>query len=125
MCDTAQRKKILIIDDDPSVHVLLHAALQDSGLNVTAATRLGSAEETLGRDQFDLVLADINLGGILATEGLELLSFIKRYWPRTRVLIMTGLGSPEMRLEAFKRGADYYVEKPFDIAEIQKIAAPN
>ncbi len=77
-----------------------------------------SAEEALARYAFDLVIVDIRMSGILGIEGLELLSYIKRYWPKTEVIVMTAHGSTEIKQEAYGRGARYYYQKPVDITEL-------
>jgi DNA-binding response OmpR family regulator len=119
--DAVRNRRILVVADELPIHSLLCAAFQQDEMRVISANLLKAAEHELKRHQFDFVIADTGLGGILESEGLELLSYIKRNWPRTKVLIMTGQGSPEIRREALERGADYYFEKPFTICEIQKI----
>jgi two-component system response regulator (stage 0 sporulation protein F) len=121
MASEGESRSILVIDDEPAVTLMLSNAFGRDDVSVAAASRLDTAEQVLCRRRFDLVIADVHLGGILGSEGLELLSYIKRNWPRTKVLIMTAYGTPEKRQEAFERGADYYYEKPFDVIEVQKI----
>jgi two-component system, response regulator, stage 0 sporulation protein F len=121
MTDAVQSMRILVVDDELPIHMLLCEAFRQDEMSVISADRLNAVEKELKRNQFDFVIADTGRGGILESEGLELLSYIKRNWPRTKVLIMTGEGSPELRREALERGADYYFEKPFTICEIQKI----
>ena len=58
------------------------------------------------------------MSGILGIEGLELLSYIKRFWPKTEVIVMTAHGTNEIKEEAYGRGARYYYEKPVDIMEL-------
>jgi len=112
---------ILVIDHEPAVTLMLSDAFGRDKVTVAAVSRLDTAEYALRRRRFDLVIAEVHLRGILGTEGLELLSYIKRNWPRTKVLIMTAYGTPEKRQEALERGADYYYEKPFDVIEMRKI----
>jgi DNA-binding response OmpR family regulator len=113
-------KKVLIVDDEPTILLTLSYALRSEGIEVVTASRLETAEEALNHYLFDLVIADIRMSGILGVEGLELLSYIKRYWPRTKVIIMTAFGSDEIRQDAFERGANYYYDKPVDILELTK-----
>ena len=111
-------KRILIVDDEPTILLTLSYALRSKDVEVVTASRLGPAEEALKRQSFDLVIADIRMSGMLSVEGLELLSYIKRYWPDTKVIIMTAHGSEEVRQDAFERGANHYYMKPVDIREL-------
>ena len=111
-------KRILIVDDEPTILLTLSYALRSDGVEVITASRLEPAEEALSRYAFDLVIADIRMSGVLGIEGLELLSYIKRYWPKTEVIVMTAHGSGDIQEEARGRGARYYYEKPVDINEL-------
>ncbi len=113
-------KRILIVDDEPTILLTLSYALRSAGVEIITTSRLEPAEEALARYAFDLVIVDIRMSGILGIEGLELLSYIKRYWPKTEVIVMTAHGSAEIKEEAYGRGARYYYEKPVDILELAK-----
>jgi DNA-binding NtrC family response regulator len=91
-------------------------------VEVITASRLEPAEEVLKKHKFDLVIADIRMPGMLGEEGLELLTYIRRYWPGTKVITMTAHGSEEVRQDAYDRGATHYYQKPVDIRDLmQKI----
>jgi DNA-binding NtrC family response regulator len=113
-------KRILIVDDEPTILLTLSYTLRSSEVEVITASRLEPAEEALNRYPFDLVIVDIRMSGILGIEGLELLSYIKRQWPKTEVIIMTAYGSDEMKQEAYDRGAQYYYTKPIDIDDLMQ-----
>ena len=113
-------KRILIVDDEPTILLTLSYALRSKDVEVVTASRLESAEEALKRGPFDLVIADIRMSGMLGVEGLELLTYIKRYWPATRVIIMTAHGSEEVQQDAYERGATHYYQKPVDIRELMR-----
>ena len=115
-------KRILIVDDEPTILLTLSYALRSGEIEVVTASRLEPAEDALKRQRFDLVIADVRMSGMLGVEGLELLTYIRRYWPETRVIIMTAHGSEEVRQDALDRGAAFYYTKPVDIRELmQKI----
>ena len=113
-------KRILVVDDEPTILLTLSYALRSDTVEVITASRLEPAEEALNRYAFDLVIVDIRMSGILGVEGLELLSYIKRRWPQTSVIIMTAYGSDEMRQDAMERGATHYYNKPIDIRELMQ-----
>ncbi len=111
-------KKILIVDDEPTILMTLSHLLSSKESVVITSSRIEEAEEALARYTFDLVIADIRLSGMYGIEGLELLSFIKKISPTTEVIIMTAYGSDDIRDDAYGRGAFYYYEKPIDIAHL-------
>lgn len=120
MGETKPLKKILIVDDEPTILLTLSYALRSKDVEVVTASRLEPAEEALKRNTFDLVIADIRMSGMLGVEGLELLTYIKRYWPDTKVIIMTAHGSEEVQQDAYERGATHYYQKPVDIRELMR-----
>jgi len=111
-------KKILIVDDEPTILMTLSHLLSSKDSVVITSSRIEEAEEALARYTFNLVIADIRLSGMYGIEGLELLTFIKRISPTTEVIIMTAYGSDDIREDAYGRGAFYYYEKPIDIAHL-------
>jgi len=111
-------KRILIVDDEPTILMTMSHVLGGKDTMVITSSRIEEAEEALARYTFDLVIADIRLSGMEGVEGLELLSFIKQISPKTNVIIMTAYGSDEIKEEAYKRGAFHYFEKPIDISQL-------
>jgi DNA-binding NtrC family response regulator len=111
-------KKILIVDDEPTILMTLSHILSNKDTTVITCERIEQAEEALSRYTFDLVIADIRMSGMYGKEGLELLSYIKKVRPDTEVIIMTAYGSDEIKEDAYKRGAFYYYEKPIDISHL-------
>ena len=121
-------KKILIVDDEPTILMTLSHLLNNKETTVITSSRMEEAEEALSRYAFDLVIADIRLSGMYGIEGLELLSFIKNMHAETEVIIMTAYGSDEIREDAYRRGAYYYYEKPIDLShlvnKVQELGIP-
>src|SRR6201996_8076548 len=108
-------KKILIIDDEVNVSLLLSKFLTRNGFDVTtAATGTGGMEllKTIG---FDLVLCDFRLED---TDGREMLKNIKSQYPKTGVIIIPGYSDIKMAVELIKMGAYDYITKPLYPDEI-------
>jgi DNA-binding response OmpR family regulator len=118
MATITETKKILIVDDDPVVVLNLSSSLRQPGVEVVTAGKLESAEAALDKYFFDLVVADIRMSGVLGVEGLELLSYVKKNSPKTKVIVLSGSGSEDLRKKALERGADQYYDKPIDIADL-------
>ncbi len=107
-----KKKTILIVDDEPDMLRLLERTLgPDLNCDVRTAESGVEALRILGRENFDLVLADIKMP---AMDGLELLALIKRENPDQTVVMMTGHGSIESAVTAMKHGAYDFITKPFD-----------
>lgn len=115
----AALKKIMIVDDEPSILSSLSYVLKTEGVEVITCNEIEQAETALDTTHFDLVIADIRMSGVTGIEGLELLSYIKERFD-SKVIVMTGYDSNETKNEAYLRGAHYYFQKPVDIANLLK-----
>lgn len=104
------KNRILVIDDEQSVTDALRFILTETGHHVDAAKSGSEAKELLKGTPYDLVFTDLRLPD---TSGIDLLTLIKSDTPNTEVIVMTAHGSLEITIEAIKRGAFYYIEKPF------------
>jgi DNA-binding NtrC family response regulator len=107
--------KILVIDDEASITGALQVILEEQGYEVHTAASMAEAKRLLNGRTFDLVFTDLRLPD---TNGLEVLNHIKAENPDTEVILMTAHGSLEVAISAIKKGAYYYVEKPFTPDEI-------
>jgi len=115
-------KRVLVVDDEPSILLSLSHLFSNDEVIVITSSRIEDAEEALEHYSFDLVIADIRLSGIDGIEGLELLSYISRVRPETKVILMTAYGSEVMKESALRRGAYYYYKKPIDMKNLVKKA---
>ena len=106
----SQRKRILVVDDDKTVTDSLHLILTDAGFEVVTAHTFAESNELLNNTQFDLVITDLRLPD---GTGIDVITHVKIEVPDAEVILMTGHGSVDVTIEAIKRGAYYYLEKPF------------
>ena len=109
LMNQGQRKTILVVDDDVSVTDSLRLVLTDAGFRVLTANSLARARAILNDIQFDLVITDLCLPD---GTGIDVITQVKTEAPETEVILMTGHGSLDITIEAIKRGAYYYIEKP-------------
>jgi DNA-binding NtrC family response regulator len=112
--------RLLVADDDPSVLEALRLLLKGEGYQVETATSPGGVLSAAESRDFDVLLMDMNYtrdttGGI---EGLDLLSRLQSLDATLPVLVMTAWGSIEGAVEAMRRGARDYIEKPWDNARL-------
>lgn len=115
-------KRVLVVDDEPSILLSLSHLFSNEEVIVITSSRIEDAEEALERYPFDLVIADIRLSGMDGIEGLELLSYVRKIRPKTKVILMTAYGSEVMKESALRRGAYCYYEKPIDMNNLVKKA---
>lgn len=108
-------KKILIVDDEINIGLLLSKFLTRNSFSVETATSGSSAMEYLAKEVFDLVLCDYRLED---TDGREMLINIKESYPSTGVIIITGYSDIKLAVELIKLGAYDYITKPLYPDEI-------
>ncbi len=108
--DRTRQARILIVDDEANVRLLLAREIEERGHEVVVAADSAQAMEEMGRGNFDVVLTDIRMPGM---DGMELTKWIKRTRPETEVIVMTGYGSLETANRAVSLGAFDYLQKPF------------
>src|SRR5947209_8139122 len=108
--------RILIADDHDSLRRGLAQALAEAGHDTEEAPNGNSAIEKLHEGFFDVVVSDLKMGG---STGLEVLKTAKQLHPSTAVILMTAFGSVSTAVEAIKAGAFDYVQKPFEIEEME------
>src|SRR6202012_2079360 len=108
-------KKILIIDDEVNVALLLSKFLTRNGFEVSTASTGTLGMEHLNNGEFNLVLCDFRLED---TDGREMLRNIKTQYPNTGVIIITGYSDIKMAVELIKMGAYDYITKPLYPDEI-------
>ena len=108
-------KRILVIDDDVDICLLLSRFLTKNGFSVSTAHSGAKALEVLKKEAFDLVLCDFRLGD---TDGTEILTKIKEINPLISVIIITGYLDIKIAVKVIKLGAFDYVTKPLFPEEI-------
>ncbi len=107
--------KILVIDDDPKVSWLLNESLGKTYEIVSAKDGLEGLQ-MVSKTKPNLVLLDIKMPGM---EGLEVLDRIKSMDQLTEVIMLSGHGETKNVVESIKRGASEFINKPFDVKEVE------
>ena len=108
--------RILIADDHDSLRRGLAQALAEAGHDIEEAPNGNAAIERLHEGFFDVVVSDLKMGG---STGLDVLKTTKTLHPTSAVILMTAFGSVSTAVEAMKNGAFDYVQKPFEIEEME------
>ena len=108
--------RILIADDHDSLRRGIAQALTEAGHDIEEAPNGNAAIEKLHEGSFDVVVSDLKMGG---SSGLDVLKTAKTLHPTCSVILMTAFGSVSTAVEAMKAGAFDYVQKPFEVEEME------
>ncbi|MDO7852757.1 response regulator transcription factor [Hymenobacter convexus] len=106
---------ILLVEDDPRLSALIRRGLEEEQLTVAVAQDGQTGQEMALTQPFDLIILDVLLP---QRSGLEVLAAIREQNAEVPVLMLTALGTTTDKLNGFGGGADDYLVKPFDFAEL-------
>ena len=110
--------KILIVEDEKVTLRNLEYILKKEGYEVIATTSGTNALKLLQENNFDLVLTDLKLEKV---DGIEILEKCKKVSPDTEVIIITAYATISSAIESMKKGAFYYLPKPFKLEDVKKL----
>src|ERR671916_768330 len=108
--------RILVADDHDALRRGLARGLGEAKHEVEEASNGNAAIERLHDSYYDVILSDLKMGG---SDGMDVLRTAKALHPTTAVILMTAFGSIHTAVEAMKIGAFDYVQKPFEIEEME------
>ena len=116
--------RILLVEDDDVLRDIVSRSLRDSGHSVDVAASISAARQAWRTKRLDAVLLDLRLPrtGALRSglgNGLKLLTEMRSAGDRTPVLVLTAHDRTEDRIARLNAGADDYLGKPFDLAEVE------
>lgn len=109
-------EKVLVVDDEPGMRSLLTRVMEKEGYTAAACADGGEALQAFANEDWDLVIADIDMPGM---DGIELLKHIRKNSPQVPVLMITAYATVETAVEAMKLGAHDYITKPFAMEELK------
>ncbi|GFN22044.1 response regulator [Thermanaeromonas sp. C210] len=108
--------RLLVVDDEPGVRLLLELLFKDEGFQVAVAANGLQAIQQVNAFQPDVVIMDVKMP---LMDGLEALPHIKASSPTTKVIIVTAYLGAANEKELWERGASGFLLKPFDLEEIK------
>jgi diguanylate cyclase (GGDEF)-like protein/PAS domain S-box-containing protein len=113
--DAVAKKRIVVLDDEPSILEVLGELLQDVGYDCTLTTSALKALEILQGGGYSLLITDLKMPEM---QGIEVLQRAKAHDPDLAVIVVTALLEVTSAVEALRSGADDYLLKPFNLSEI-------
>jgi ActR/RegA family two-component response regulator len=115
-------KRLLLIDDDETILFALKRYFEHAGYDVQCARELEEAEALVVCSVYDLVIIDLCLSPDCLNEGLQLIRFMQRHCPESRVIVLTASTAAAVEREAIRRGAHLFLQKPQPLASIARCA---
>jgi len=109
-------KRLLIVDDQQGIRLLLNEVLKKEGYVTYLAANGLEALKYADEQEMDCVLLDMKIPGM---DGIEILRRLKEKFPKLPVFMMTAYGELDVVQEALNLGAIRYFTKPFDIFEVR------
>lgn len=113
-----EEKKVLIVDDQYGIRLLLYEVFTKDGYKTFQAANGKEALNIVRQESPDIVLLDMKIPGM---DGLEILKHIRKIDTEMKVIMMTAYGELDMLEEATAYGVLTHFTKPFDIDEMRKV----
>ena len=111
-----KQKRILLVDDETNVRTVFSDVLRKESYIVKGVKDGPEAIKAIDEDNFDLALVDLRMP---CMDGIEVLKNIKKRKPQIPVIIYTGYGSITTAVEAMRKGATDYLNKPFSPEDLK------
>jgi DNA-binding response OmpR family regulator len=112
-------RRLLVLDDDPTILALLGRYFRGLGWQVEACERALQGLELVESGSFDALICDLHLGPGHGAEGLDVISRVRQEQPETAVLLFTAALTEGVRTAALQAGADDVIPKPTPLGELR------
>ena len=106
---------ILVVDDQPSIRLMLESGLSLSGFRVSCARNGTEAVMAASSKKFDAVISDIYMPD---GDGLQMVHKLRTVTPSLPIILMTARGSVELAVQAVEEGATDFIAKPFEVSAV-------
>lgn len=112
----AKAKKILIVEDEGDICLLLNIILNGNQTDIDHVNSIAAAKVYLKKEQPSLIMLDNKLPDGL---GIDFIEYIKQNYPAIKILMISGFGTSARDL-ALSNGADHFIEKPFTKQQVSQ-----
>lgn len=113
---SSKKPQILVVDDEEIARKNLTHILTREDYDVSTATNGEEALSKMDVREYDVVLTDLRMASV---DGMQLLENVRLRHPDAEVIVVTGYASIPSAIEAVKKGASHYIEKPFKLDEVR------
>jgi len=110
---------VLLVDDEPELRTFLREALESDGYSVEVADGAEMALGMIERQHYPVIITDLNMPA--GKSGLELIEMVKARDPKTLCIVITGFATLRDSIQALKRGAYDFLQKPFKLEELEAV----
>lgn len=110
------KASILLVDDEPAIQFGFTKYLSKAGYSVSAVSSIAEAHETFLSNRFDAALIDLNLPD---GKGIDLIRELREAYPGIAIVMISGEGDIPLAVEAMRLGADNFLTKPVNMAELE------
>ena len=114
-----KKPSVLVVDDEAHILKTMGICFKELEFETKLCSKPQEALDLIKKEIFDLAFIDLKM---IPIDGIAILEQIKKFSPETTVIIITAHGSIESAIEAIKKGAYDYLQKPFDYLELQIFA---
>src|SRR5580700_12258802 len=111
--------RVLVVDDDESIRVMVKEGLQRDGFEVVAASNVSDALRHIATESFDVLLTDLHMP--LAGDGFTLVSAMRHTHPRALTVILSGYPAVDEAMSAILSQADEIFTKPIKIGALREL----
>ncbi len=109
----SRRKRILFVDDEPSIRLTLPSVLKENGYEVSTAGSVDEAISKIGSARYDVLLSDLNISE--EGDGFRVVRAMRNSQPKCLTMILTGYPGFETAIEGIRQQVDDYLVKPADV----------
>jgi DNA-binding response OmpR family regulator len=115
-----QQRSILIVDDEEPVLLAMAEYFTHRGFAVDCARDVRQAEMLLAANHYAAVITDLQLTEGNDRQGFDLITYVRQRWPSVCVILLTANGSPEVEVEARRRGVEACLHKPMSLSNVER-----
>jgi ATP-dependent Lon protease len=112
--------RVLLVDDELIARENLTIVFETDGYEVEAVGNGLEAVAAMEREPANIVVSDLKMEGM---DGMELLQVLRKRWPDTKVVMITGYATVKTAVDAMRRGADQYLGKPVNLTKLRQLVA--
>ena len=114
---TTVKARILVVDDEDDLRMLLDHVVSSAGYQVTTAMDGEEAISKIQNNTFDVALLDIQMPN---ANGIEVLKYLHKNSPKTKAIMLTGYADLKYAIEAREYGAKDFINKPYKLEDVIK-----